>query len=160
MSDIIIVGMADYKIGKSQDKLMTVGLGSCIGICIYDLHSQIGGMAHIMLPSFQESMKGNAMKYADTCIEMMLADLYKDGVAKSRLKAKIAGGAQMFSFGGKAPLLNIGERNAEAVGKVLVKAGIPLLAYDVGGTFGRTITFDIKTGGLHIKTVNNGEKVI
>lgn len=160
MSNTIIVGMADYKVGKSPDKLMTAGLGSCIGVCVYDLQAQVGGMAHIMLPSSRESAKGNPAKYADTCIEMMLADIYKFGVPKSRLKAKMAGGAQMFSFAGKAPLLKIGERNAEAVELELKKAGIPLLKYDVGGTFGRTINFDIKTGDLHIRTINYGEKVI
>jgi chemotaxis protein CheD len=90
----------------------------------------------------------------------MLDDLYQLGVSRMRLKAKMAGGAQMFSFAGKTPLLKIGERNAEAVEQELKKARIPLLAYDVGGTFGRTINFDIKTGDLHIKTINHGEKVI
>lgn len=160
MNKTIVVGMADFKVGKSPDKLMTAGLGSCIGICIYDLQAQIGGMAHIMLPNSRESLKGNPAKYADTCLELMLSELYKLGVTKNRLKAKIAGGAQMFSFAGKAPLLKIGERNAEAVEQELKKSGIPLLAHDVGGTFGRTIHFDIHTGDLHIKTINYGEKVI
>lgn len=160
MSNTIIVGMADYKVGKVPDKLMTAGLGSCIGVCIYDLQTQLGGMAHIMLPNSRESLKGNPLKYADTCIEMMLQDLYKMGIVKSRLKAKMAGGAQMFSFAGKPPLLKIGERNAEAVEQELKKVGIPLLAFDVGGTFGRTIHFDIKTGDLHIRTINHGEKVM
>jgi chemotaxis protein CheD len=160
MSNTIVVGMADYKVGRTPDKLMTAGLGSCIGVCIYDLQSAIGGMAHIMLPSSKENLKGNAAKYADSCIELLLEDLFKLGVNKMRLKAKMAGGAQMFSFAGKAPLLKIGERNAEAVEQELKKARIPLLAFDVGGTFGRTINFDIKTGDLYIKTINHGEKVI
>jgi chemotaxis protein CheD len=160
MSNTIIVGMADYKIGKTPDILMTAGLGSCIGICIYDLQSQIGGMAHIMLPSSSEVTKGKETKYADTCIELMLADLYKLGARAARLKAKMAGGAQMFSFAGKAPLLKIGERNTHAVEQELLKAGIPLIAADVGGTYGRTIHFDIASGNLFIKTINQGEKVI
>lgn len=160
MSTTIIVGMADYKVGKSPDRLVTAGLGSCIGVCVYDLSSQIGGMAHIMLPSSKENMKGNPAKYADSCMELLLEELYKMGVAKRNLKAKMAGGAQMFSFGGKSPLLKIGERNAEAVERELKKAGIPLVAADVGGTFGRTINFDIKTGDLYVKTINHGEKVI
>ncbi|RNC29546.1 MAG: Chemoreceptor glutamine deamidase CheD [Candidatus Dichloromethanomonas elyunquensis] len=160
MSNTILVGMADFKVGKTPDKLMTAGLGSCIGVCIYDLQSQVGGMAHIMLPSSGDNMKGNAAKYADSCIELLLKDLYRLGANRIRLKAKMAGGAQMFSFTGKTPLLKIGERNAEAVEQELKKAGIPLLAYDIGGTFGRTINFNIKTGDLHIKTISHGEKVI
>lgn len=160
MSTTIIVGMADYKVGKSPDRLVTAGLGSCIGVCVYDLSSQIGGMAHIMLPSSKENMKGNPAKYADSCMELLLEELYKMGVTKRNLKAKMAGGAQMFSFGGKSSLLKIGERNAEAVERELKKAGIPLVAADVGGTFGRTINFDIKTGDLYVRTINHGEKVI
>jgi chemotaxis protein CheD len=72
----------------------------------------------------------------------------------------MAGGAQMFSFSGKTTLLKIGERNAQAVEQELKKAGIPLLALDVGGNFGRTIHFNIKTGELNIRTINHGEKVI
>ncbi|UWG98341.1 chemotaxis protein CheD [Dehalobacter sp. DCM] len=160
MNTTIMVGMADFKVGRSPDKLMTAGLGSCIGVCIYDLQAKIGGMAHIMLPNSVESLQGNPLKYADTCIVMMLEELYKLGVIKSRLKAKMAGGAQMFSFGDKKPLLRIGERNAEAVQQELKKAGIPLLVYDIGGNFGRTITFDIQTGDLNVRTINHGEKVI
>jgi len=160
MSNTIIVGMADYKIGRTPDKLMTAGLGSCIGVCIYDLHEGAAGLAHIMLPSSNGNHAGNPAKYADTCLEMMLEDLCKLGLRKSRLKAKMAGGAQMFSFKGRTPQLKIGERNAEAVERELKKHGIPLLAADVGGTFGRTINFDIKTGELHIRTINHGEKVI
>jgi len=160
MSNTIVVGMADYKIGKTPDILMTAGLGSCIGVCVYDLHSQIGGMAHIMLPSFREMKQGNAAKYADSCMEMLLNDLLKQGAIKTRLRAKMAGGAQMFSFSGKTPILKIGERNAQAVEMELKKVGIPLLASDVGGSFGRTINFDLKTGNLNIRTINHGVKVI
>ena len=101
MSETIMVGMADYKVGKTPAKLMTVGLGSCIGVCIYDWQLKIGGMAHIMLPSSNESSGGKETKYADTCIGLMLADLYKLGAQTNRLRAKMAGGAQMFTFAGK-----------------------------------------------------------
>ncbi|NLL52154.1 MAG: chemotaxis protein CheD [Peptococcaceae bacterium] len=160
MNNTIIVGMADYKVGKSPAKLMTVGLGSCIGVCIYDLQSQIAGLAHIMLPSSGENSGGKETKYADTCLKLMLSDLDKLGAKANKLKAKMAGGAQMFSFAGKASLLKIGERNILAVEQELKKAGIPLMASDVGGTYGRTINFDISTGELFIKTINQGEKVI
>jgi chemotaxis protein CheD len=117
-------------------------------------------MAHIMLPSSGETAKGNPAKYADTCMEMMLKDLYSLGVNRRRLKAKMAGGAQMFSFSNKTPILKIGERNAEAVEHILKTEGIPLLACDTGGNYGRTINFDVKTGKLTIRTINHGEKVI
>lgn len=155
-----MVGLADYKIGKPPNKLMTIGLGSCVGICIYDLSAQIGGLAHIMLPSFQGKKIDNPAKYADSCIPLMIGELLKMGVNRSRLNAKIAGGASMLSLVGDSPLFKIGEQNAEKVRLELRKAGIPLISFDVGGSFGRTISFDLKTGELFIKTINHGNKVI
>lgn len=160
MSEIITVGMADFKTASAPVLLLTAGLGSCIGICVHDPILKVGGLAHIMLPTANGSLGGNPAKYADTGLELLLKEIAAMGANKSRLKAKMAGGAQMFSFPGKPPVLKIGDRNAEAVEQELKKYGIPLLAADVGGSFGRTIHFDVGTGQLHIRTINHGEKVI
>ncbi|OLN33484.1 chemotaxis protein CheD [Desulfosporosinus metallidurans] len=160
MSNVISVGMADFKTAKTPDILLTAGLGSCIGICIHDPILKVGGMAHIMLPTASGSLGGNPAKYADTALGLLLKEIFGMGANTSRLRAKMAGGAQMFSFPGKPPVLKIGERNAEAVEQELKKHGIPLLTTDVGGSFGRTIHFDVGTGELHIRTINQGEKVI
>ncbi|EHQ91596.1 chemotaxis protein CheD [Desulfosporosinus youngiae] len=157
---VITVGMADFKTAASPDLLLTAGLGSCIGICIHDPFLKVGGMAHIMLPTANGSMGGNPAKYADTALELLLKAIIGMGANKTRLKAKMAGGAQMFSFPGKPPVLKIGDRNAEAVEQELKRYGIPLLAADVGGSFGRTIHFDVGTGELRIRTINHGEKVV
>jgi len=160
MNGVISVGMADFKTARSPDILLTAGLGSCIGICIHDPFLKIGGMAHIMLPSASGSLGGNPAKYADTALILLIKEITSMGANSSRLRAKIAGGAQMFSFPGKPPVLKIGERNAEAVEQELRKSGIPLLIADVGGSFGRTIHFDVGTGELRIRTINHGEKVV
>ena len=160
MSNVINVGMADYKTAKTPDILMTAGLGSCIGVCVHDPIEKVGGMAHIMLPSSNGNPGANPAKYADTAIELMIKEILRMGANKARLKAKMAGGAQMFSFPGKPTILNIGERNAEAVEAELKRFGIPLIASDVGGSFGRTIHFNVGTGELRVRTINHGEKVI
>ncbi|WP_068962754.1 chemotaxis protein CheD [Desulfosporosinus sp. BG] len=160
MNGVISVGMADFKTARSPDILLTAGLGSCIGICIHDPHLKVGGMAHIMLPSASGSLGGNPAKYADTALVLLLQEIASMGAVSSRLRAKMAGGAQMFSFPGKPPVLKIGERNAEAVEQELKKNGIPLLIADIGGSFGRTIHFDVGTGELRIRTIKHGEKVI
>lgn len=160
MNGVISVGMADFKTAKSPDILLTAGLGSCIGICIHDPLLKVGGMAHIMLPSANGSVGGNPAKYADTAMGLLLKEISNLGANSSRLRAKMAGGAQMFSFPGKPPVLKIGDRNAEAVELELKKYGIPLLSSDVGGSFGRTIHFDVGTGELRVRTINHGEKVI
>ena len=160
MSAVISVGMADYKTARAPDLLMTAGLGSCIGICIHDPFLKVGGLAHIMLPTASGSLGGNPAKYADTGLELLLQEISGMGANQSRLRAKIAGGAQMFSFPGRPPVLKIGDRNAETVVQELKKHRIPLLAIEVGGSFGRTIHFDVGTGQLRIRTINHGEKVV
>ena len=157
MGEIIKVGMADYKIAKSPDSLITLGLGSCVGVVIYDKTKQIAGMAHIMLPASDEiKNNSNKMKFVD----MMMEDLLKQGVNKTLLKAKIAGGAQMFSVSLKTDNLNIGKKNAEAVKKKLKSLNIPIVAEDLHGNNGRTITFDVASNDLHIKSIGKGESVI
>ncbi len=160
MSTVINVGMADLKTAKDPDLLMTAGLGSCIGICVNDPVLKVGGLAHIMLPTANGSISGNLAKYADTALELLIQEIVRLGGNKSRLRAKMAGGAQMFTFPGKPNILKIGDRNAEAVEKELKKLGIPILAIDVGGSFGRTIHYDVGTGDLRVRTINHGEKVI
>ncbi len=107
MSVVISVGMADYKTARTPEILLTAGLGSCIGICIHDPLLKVGGMAHIMLPTASISLGGNPAKYADTALELLLKEISGMGANKARLKAKMAGGAQMFFFSGKPPVLKI-----------------------------------------------------
>lgn len=161
MGNTIRVGMADYKVGKSPDSLITLGLGSCVGVVIFDKNKGIAGMAHIMLPSSQEiKNNSNKLKFADTCIDLMMDELNKMNVSRSSLKAKIAGGAQMFSVSLNSENLNIGKRNAMAVKEKLKSFNIPIVAEDLYGSNGRTITFDIATQELHIKSIGKGDSVI
>jgi len=159
--DVIKVGMADLAVCKAPQKLITTGLGSCVGVCLYDPGSKVGGLAHIMLPdSTQARSNQNAAKYADTGITETLKRMMAIGADKKKILAKIAGGAQMFNFAGTSSIMRIGERNVEAVKKQLELNGIRIMAEDTGGNFGRTITFDPENGNLHIRTINQGEKIV
>jgi chemotaxis protein CheD len=117
-------------------------------------------MAHIMLPTSRDMPQSNPLKYADTCLNLMLQEIQKLGGVKSRLKAKIAGGAQMFAGHGSASTMHIGEKNTDAVTGELKKYNIPIIAKEVGGNAGRTITFQIESSELHIKTVKGNGKVV
>lgn len=161
MSTMIKVGMADLKVVEFPDALTTLGLGSCVGICLYDASSKVTGMAHIMLPSSKAIRKNeNAAKFADTAIVELIQQMEAKGAKKSRISAKIAGGAQMFSFTSANETMKIGERNAEAVRFILKEIGIPLKSDETGGTFGRTIEFFSDNGRLIIKTAGKGIKEI
>ncbi|MFZ7104618.1 MAG: chemotaxis protein CheD [Peptococcaceae bacterium] len=157
----IKVGMADWAVCKAPQKLVTTGLGSCVGICLADSLIKICGLAHIMLPdSAQARNNQNRAKYADTAITDMIAKMVSLGADEHRITAKIAGGAQMFNFAGTSSIMRIGERNVEAVKTKLSSHKIKIIAEDTGGNFGRTITFNPDNGELHIKTINKGEKIV
>ncbi|MDG5788166.1 chemotaxis protein CheD [Evansella sp. AB-P1] len=162
MTNVIKVGMADLNYAIPPDKIRTSGLGSCVGIIIYDDTVKICGLAHIMLPDSSQcrSKAVQRSKYADTAIADLLSYLIKNGAKPSRLKAKIAGGAQMFKFSSTNEIMRIGPRNVEAVKKFLKENNIKILSEDVGGSSGRTIEFDPLTTILNIRTVNKGVKDI
>lgn len=157
----IKVGMADLNVVKEPDKLTTLGLGSCVGISLYDRRAKVAGLAHIMLPSSKEiKNNSNKAKFADSGIEELIKEMEKLGARKSFLTAKIAGGAQMFNFNSSNNALRIGDRNVEATKEKLKELNISILAEDTGGNFGRTIVFDSKDGSLYIRTIGHGEKTI
>jgi len=155
----IIIGIANYVVVHNPAVLVTIGLGSCVGISIRDPVARFGGLAHILLPSIKESSnKDNPLKFADSAIEIVVDTLLKKGCVKSRLEAKIAGGASMFNIG--TSTMNIGERNVQAVKQKLKEINIPLLASDTGANYGRTIEFNIASGIMVVKSAFNGIKEI
>lgn len=159
MSELIKVGMADYKTGRNPDSLISYGLGSCIGIALFDSINKIGGLAHIMLPdSTQARNAENPAKFANTALPLMLDKMLKMGAIKSRITAKIAGGSQMFTFANATDVMRVGERNAEAVRTILKSMDIRLLADDTGGNYGRTVELKLDTGVYRVKTIAKGEK--
>lgn len=162
MSEIIKVGMADLNTCESPNGLTTLGLGSCVGIALRDPVLKIGGLAHVMLPDSTAIRGGytNAPKFADTGIEALVRKMECMGAKRSRLTAKLAGGATMFSFQSKSDLIRVGDRNVEASRLKLKALNIPILAEDTGSTFGRTVTFWPETGEYVIRAVGKTECII
>lgn len=161
MTDLVKVGMADLKTVRHPGGLTTLGLGSCVGVCLYDPGTKVTGMAHVMLPS-SKAIKNNSneAKFADTAIVRLVDEMVKLGANRSRLVCKMAGGAQMFAFSGQNDMMKIGERNAAAVREMLKSFNIPVLADDTGGNFGRSIEFYSEDGRLLIKTIGHGTKTL
>ncbi len=154
MGQMIKVGMADLNICKFPDALTTLGLGSCVGVALYDVDKKIGGMIHVMLPdSTKFKVVSNPAKFADSGIEVLIEKMADAGANPKALTAKIAGGAQMFAFSSDNDMLRIGDRNVEAVKNILSKKGIRIIAEDTGNNYGRTIEFYTKNGKLLIKAV-------
>jgi len=157
----IQVGIAEYKTAVQPAKLITLGLGSCVGIGLYDPLLKIGGLLHIMLPdSTQFTNVNKPAKFADLGIPLMIRDLKRQGVNQHRIQAKLVGGAQMFSGLGTKMIMNIGQRNIDATKKLLRELGISILAEELGGNRGRTMIMDISTGSVTVRTLGNQLKEI
>ena len=155
------VGMADMNVCASPDSIITLGLGSCVGLVLYDPSTKICGMVHVMLPDSKSIGVGNNLaKFADTGIPELVRRLEKMGALRSRMVAKIAGGATMFSFQSKSELTGIGDRNVAATKAALKALNIPILAEDTGANYGRTVTFNPETGDYEVKAVGKPPKVI
>lgn len=163
MAEMIKVGMADLKVCPPPNSITTLGLGSCVGIALYDPVTKIAGLAHVMLPdSTQIRNNENKAKFADTGIVELVNKMVISGANKSRLVAKIAGGAQMFAFNSssKSDMVRVGERNVEATKKVLKSLNIRILAEDTGLNYGRTVEFYSETGDFVIKSVGKPIKTL
>ncbi len=161
MSEMIKVGMADSNVCISPNAITTLGLGSCVGIVLYDPVRKIAGMVHVMLPDSTKIINNeNKAKFADTGIDLLINQMLSIGAERRSLVAKIAGGAQMFAFGANNDMMRIGDRNVEATKLKLQQLGISLKAEDTGANYGRTIEFYPETGMLLIKSVGKEKKTI
>ncbi len=156
------VKISDMAILKGEGLLVTIGLGSCVGIAIYDPENKVGGLAHILLPDsaqFKNRLHSfNPAKFADTAIPLLMEKMEKAGARKFLFRAKIAGGGQLFAFQKTGP--SIGGKNVEAVKYFLNKYRIPIRGEDVGGDRGRTMRFDVNSGRVLITMVGESEKIL
>lgn len=159
MSDKLVIGIADMKMAKGSGMLVTYALGSCIGICLYDPVIKLGALVHIMLPVNMEAGRKTPLKYGDTGLKETLRQMELKGANRTRITAKIAGGAKMFEDGGGS-LGNIGQRNIESVHMNLKKEGIRLLKEDVGGSVARTLLFDVNSGLCCVRCYGRPELII
>lgn len=156
---VVKVGIADLNTVREPDTIRTLGLGSCVGIIVYDSQKKIAGLSHVLLPESKLTKQKtiNPYKYADTAIPVLVDQLLQMGARKYALKAKIAGGAEMFKFTSGSDIMRIGPRNVEAVMEQLDLLQIPIIAQDVGGNMGRTIEFDPTTSNLKIRKASKDE---
>lgn len=160
MTEQIKVGISDYKITAAPNQLVTIGLGSCVGIAIYAPKAKVGALSHIMLPdstAFKD--KSNWPKFADLALPKIIQEL-KDKTNEEKLLVKIAGGASMFSFSQESSILQIGQRNVDSVKKVLNELNLTIFSEDTGGKMGRSMFVDLETFDVTVRLVNREEIVL
>jgi len=150
----LIVGIADMKLSSQpDDSIITHALGSCLGIAIYDPAAKVGGILHVMLPLSTidpEKARNNPFMFVDTGVPEFFRQAYAAGAEKTRLQVKVAGGANVQQ--GCVDRFRIGKRNYIVLKKLLWKNGVLIDAEDVGGTKSRTMSLEIASGNVCLRT--------
>lgn len=153
----VVVEIADFAVASGEAVLVTSGLGSCVALALHDPAAGISGLAHILLPSVGIGPPSiHPAKYADTGVPLLVQEMRRRG-ARGHIVARMAGGARMF-----AALLssgiNMGQRNIDATRAALYKLGIPVLAEDVGGEYGRSVRVVAATGAMTVCSLAGGDR--
>jgi chemotaxis protein CheD len=157
----IEVNMAQMEISDAPARLITRGLGSCLGITMYDPSNKIGVMAHPMLPDIEKAkIKSNPSRFVNSAIVKMIEEMEKRGVQRSSIVTKLFGGAHMFGFIASDSILNVGQKNLEVALATLKSCDMNIEAQETGGSFGRTIELNLEDGKVLVKTVSWGEKEV
>ena len=138
----------------------TYALGSCVGLVLYDPRATVGGMLHVLLPDSRyrsATREFNPYMFADTGFAALLEMVLALGATRQRLVAKLAGGANMLKH---SAVLDIGQRNSEALISLLQSAQIPVLASSIGGTVGRSMLLHLNNGTINVRVLGVGEEVL
>jgi chemotaxis protein CheD len=154
------VRIAHYAVARGSGRLVTIGLGSCVAIAMHDGKFRVAGLAHILLPDPSLSREvDQPARFATTAVPL-LVDAMRQMGARGELVAKIAGGASLFGAMLTGTGGQVGARNVASAKASLAKAGIALVGEETGGVAGRSVTLDVNTGVLHVRSVRGGERVL
>jgi chemotaxis protein CheD len=161
-NNTVEIAMGNIGFTSPEKNLLQTFVGSCVAICIYDSQAKVAGMAHVMLPKNNTSDQTPKPegKFADVALRIMIERLVTTGAKPNRLKAKMAGGANVFQNENKKTVFNIGLRNADTIRTTLEEKKIPLVSEDVGSTAGRRVSLDVNSSELTVKERTKGVRVI
>lgn len=147
------VGIGHFRVLKQHGMLTVYGLGSCIGLFLYEASEKVGGLAHIMLPGARPEDSGVLQtRYAEDAFELMLQEMTKTGASLRRIGAIVVGGAHMFRDVYDNVEQTIGYKNQQSVIEILRCRNITVMAHDIGGVIGRTMQADVSTGTVTIRS--------
>ncbi|UCC74764.1 MAG: chemotaxis protein CheD [Gemmatimonadota bacterium] len=148
----VYVPMGERRVGKREGTLSITGLGSCVAVVLYDDQCRVGGLVHVLLPDPTFSKRDRCWLFATTAIPALVRELEEAGADRARLTARLVGGATMFQDLLPQDKPNIGQRNIVAARSTLAKNGIPIVAEEVGGEFGRSVDFDLSDGRIRVSS--------
>lgn len=148
--------MGEYAVSReAHSVLVSLGLGSCIGLALVDRRSRIAGLAHVVLPAGTPAAGDPPVKYAPIAVPFLIEQVLSLGARRTRLEAVVVGGASMF---GATSSLEVGQRNEQAVVELLDAARIPVVARATGGNRGRTIRVYVGDGRVTARVAGSGDE--
>jgi chemotaxis protein CheD len=149
-----VVGLGQFGVLQGQGTLASYGLGSCVGVVLHDAEARVGGLVHVVLPSTQLSRdRANPARFAETAVPLLMGEMLRAGAVRGRIRARLVGGASMFASLTPAGTVQMGQRNLNACRLALQKASVAIAAEAVGGEIGRSLWFDVATGGVTVRSV-------
>jgi chemotaxis protein CheD len=152
------VGLGEIKVSREPDVvLVAYGLGSCVGVGVYDPVAHVAGLLHAVLPERTNGTDVLSPKYVDSGIRALLKEMEQAGAVRRHLIIRIAGGANMLQAPGFKQTFNIGDRNVAATRATLATLGLPLRAEAVGGQTGRTVRLLVASGRMTVRVLGTGE---
>ena len=129
----------DFHVSATPVRITTI-LGSCVSICLWDSENHIGGMNHYLLPEWNQGEMPST-RFGNLAALALLGELLELGCDPKNLKAKLFGGAALFTSADRYPK-SLGAKNVEVAQRMLMHSGIPVIGQDTGGQHGRKILFD------------------
>jgi chemotaxis protein CheD len=155
------VSVADWAVDRGDAVLITLGLGSCVAVVLHDPEAGIGGLAHLLLPSPRLSQdRANPAKFPETAVPFLVERMREAGAVSRRLRARLVGGASMFASLASPAVASVGERNVSAAREALERTGIPVVAEDTGGDYGRSVYAFLETGRVEVRSYAHGVRVL
>lgn len=125
-------------------------LGSCVATCLYDPEEQVGGMNHFLLAEPPAGGHEVDEHFGVYLMEMLINEMLANGAAKSRLRAHLYGGANLY-----LGMAAIGTANAAFARTFLARERITLVREDLGGNAARRVDFRPASGMVRCRTVPN-----
>lgn len=158
--------MGEITVARPKERLQCIGLGSCLAILAFDTRNGRAGLAHAVLPRPLDPNETAApAKYASLALRGLATAIIEDGDPADGLadvRIALVGGAQLLTGAASrgAALPQLGERNVEEARRQIRALGFSLVAEDVGGSLGRTVTFDGDTGRVTVRTTLGGSHIL
>jgi chemotaxis protein CheD len=152
------VGIAELEVARAPARLRALALGSCVAVVLHDPVAKVGGLAHVLLPSpaVARPRADQPARFAPGAVATLLESLLAIGAVRSRITARLVGGASMFTALQPPGTMQMGERNVTAAREALHRHGLRLVGEVVGGDFGRSVDFDVETGRLIVSSYEKG----